>query len=228
MSDIRTSRLSPSQWFGRRLAEIRKRRRLTQAELGDVAGMTRAAVLGVENGTRGLSLDEAVALAYSLRVAPAHLMSPPAGEHVWLTESVGVTGSELRVFLDFGDPLALLEGGETQTRLRKKSVDKITVYARALIDATDGDDVAGYEAAKAGLVKAVYATVKNTAPGPGIAVEKDKLRRGQVEAARVMAARYGVDLVLSDDASFEEIREAMKTVGEAIGRDNIKESDDAS
>jgi transcriptional regulator with XRE-family HTH domain len=75
----------PSEVFAVRLRETRKARNLSQTELArrmTNAGrpMSKEALLRIENGTRGLSLDEAIALIAVLFAVPPHLLTPPGDE----------------------------------------------------------------------------------------------------------------------------------------------------
>ena len=109
----------PSEVFGARLREIRTSRGLTQEALAEIVTaqgrpMNKAAVLRIERGERGLALDEALALAWALQVAPAHLLSPRDDSMVWITNNIGVDGAGMRNWLLFGD-ITLLFSGRRQT-----------------------------------------------------------------------------------------------------------------
>jgi transcriptional regulator with XRE-family HTH domain len=137
----------PSQVFASRLRELRKARGYSQADLAKLmrdAGrpMSKPALLRIENGERGLSLDEAVAFAYLLNAAPAHMLSPPEGDAVMLTDNAGVDGEGLRAWLRTGDPF-----GDFQAELRGDLERLVTTHARALVDAQRGGDTAGTKAA---------------------------------------------------------------------------------
>jgi len=64
------------------------------------------ALMRIENGERGLSLDEALALAlaFLLQAAPAHLLKPREGELVALVDGGNGNGAAIRNFLRFGEP----------------------------------------------------------------------------------------------------------------------------
>jgi transcriptional regulator with XRE-family HTH domain len=143
--------MRPSDVFGARLRETRKSRGLSQEALAQAmtsAGrpINKVAITRIERGERGLSLDEAFALALILRVAPAHMFSPDEGEVVWLTGNQGVDGSGLRNWLMFGDPLLLSPEGR-RARARIGFVFGIEELAEALVDAKRGGDQAGVETA---------------------------------------------------------------------------------
>ena len=84
--------LRPSEIFARRLREVRTARGESQETLAQTmtergaCPLSKAALLRIEKGKgfdeggRGLSLDEAIALAAVLNAAPAHLLTPPEGE----------------------------------------------------------------------------------------------------------------------------------------------------
>src|SRR5688500_4231713 len=97
----------PSEIFAARLRETRKARDLTQTELAQLmtdAGLplSKPALLRIENGERGLSLDEAIALSAVLYAVPAHLLTPPDDGIVALTDKLGVDGEGLRAWLLHG------------------------------------------------------------------------------------------------------------------------------
>ncbi|MBA2640482.1 MAG: helix-turn-helix transcriptional regulator [Nocardioidaceae bacterium] len=65
----------------RRLREIRNRRGLNQADVSAQLGavgvtLHPTAVAKIEKGTRAVTIDEVLALAYVLRVSPIHLLLP--------------------------------------------------------------------------------------------------------------------------------------------------------
>lgn len=100
----------PSLVFGRRLQERRRALDLSQAELGEA--MTRAgyemgktAVLRVENGTRELKLDEAIAFAQVLNLPFAYLLEPAPDGMVALTENFATDGDGMTRWLVTGTPL---------------------------------------------------------------------------------------------------------------------------
>ena len=151
--------LTASGTFARRLRETRLARGLSQADLAqrmqeNGVPMSKVAVLRIERSERGISLDEALAFARVLGASPAHLFSPPEGEHVWLTEGEGLTGAELRNWLLFGDPFLVSDEGQ-RVRARMKAIFAIEGLAQAIVDAKRGDDRAGVEAAFHQLVEVI-------------------------------------------------------------------------
>jgi transcriptional regulator with XRE-family HTH domain len=71
----------PSEVFRERLREVRRLKGWTQQQLADVltdAGLKldATAVTRLERGTRGVALDEVVAIAAALGVSPLHLIVP--------------------------------------------------------------------------------------------------------------------------------------------------------
>ncbi len=104
--------------------------------------MSKVAVLRIESGERGISLDEALGFASVLDAAPAHLLSPPDGEYVWPTDRQGHTGAEFRNWLLFGDPLLVREEGQ-RVRARMHAIFEVERLAQAMVDARRGDDSAG-------------------------------------------------------------------------------------
>jgi transcriptional regulator with XRE-family HTH domain len=72
---------TPSQTFRRRLVDVRRRAKITQAELSSRLAdlgyqLSRAAIAEIERGNRRVTLDDALAVAAALGVAPLHLIVP--------------------------------------------------------------------------------------------------------------------------------------------------------
>ncbi len=61
--------------FGQRLRQYRQSAKLTQAELGEKAGLTPAFVGHIERGTRVLSVQSMVALCLALNITPNDLLA---------------------------------------------------------------------------------------------------------------------------------------------------------
>lgn len=140
--------MRPSRVFGDRLREIRRDRKFSQTELAHRMTergrpMSKEALLRVERGGRGLSLDEALALAACLHVAPAHLLSPPGEEIVWLTDKQGVDSEGMRAWLLHGDEFIATASEYQRGELAKALEGVVLAHARALVDAQKGDDKAG-------------------------------------------------------------------------------------
>jgi transcriptional regulator with XRE-family HTH domain len=66
--------------FGKRLRDVRQKRGISQERLGDLAGLHRTYVSGVERGERNISLLNIEKLAVALDVAMSDLM-PGAASH---------------------------------------------------------------------------------------------------------------------------------------------------
>jgi transcriptional regulator with XRE-family HTH domain len=135
----------PSKVFTDRLREVRDDRGISQAELArrmTAAGrpLGKLAYMRIENDERGLSLDEALALAFILQAAPAHLLTPAEGELVALVDGANANGRAMRNFLRFGNPFAPEVARE---RLSAHLEQAVLVYAQALVDAHKGKDAAG-------------------------------------------------------------------------------------
>jgi transcriptional regulator with XRE-family HTH domain len=60
--------------IGRRVRQLRLRRRLSQEKLAELANLHRNYVGGVERGERNIGLLNIVALAQALKVKPAKLL----------------------------------------------------------------------------------------------------------------------------------------------------------
>jgi transcriptional regulator with XRE-family HTH domain len=159
--------LRPSEVFATRLREVRKGRPLTQAELAQKmtnAGrpLSKAALLRIEKGKgfdeggRGLLLDEALALAFSLNAAPAYLLSPPEGNLIALTDHFAMDGNGVRDWLTLGlvgfEPAPETQGRD---RLDVEVQRRLTQLAIALTDAARTNDQAGITAAARAIIDAV-------------------------------------------------------------------------
>ena len=156
-----TQRMRPSEVFAVRLRETRKARNLTQAELAfkiESTGtpMSKAALLRIERGERGLSLDEALALAMALNAVPAYLLSPPAGAVIAVSDTFAMDGAGLREWLRYGlwnwEP-APDEGHEDGRRANFQR--NLAALALALVDAIRGKDEAGLWDAERALIREV-------------------------------------------------------------------------
>lgn len=153
----------PSEVFAEKLKAIRTDRRVSQTELAQrmtEAGrpMSKRALMGIEKGKqeggRGLSLDEAIALCQLLRAAPATMLTPAEGELVWLTDDTGTDGDGLRNWWSHG---AVFSPAATREKLREDIEQVVLAYAQALLDADKGGDNAGVLDAMKGLARSAYA-----------------------------------------------------------------------
>ena len=105
--------------------------------------MSKAALLRIENGDRGLSLDEALAFAAVLFAVPAQMLTPPDDETLWLTEKMGVDGEGLRAWLLHGAGF-IASDSEYQRDERDKAIGQYTLAAaQAAIDPNRAGDKAG-------------------------------------------------------------------------------------
>ena len=64
--------------FGKRLKELRKQANLTQAQLGNMVGVTKVSICCYESGTRTPTLDTLIDLADSLNVHLNYLLGTDA------------------------------------------------------------------------------------------------------------------------------------------------------
>src|SRR5438128_1706924 len=101
-----TQELSPSQAFGQRLRDARRTapRQLSQAELSKRLGdlgvpVSRQTLIEIEKGNRRVTLDEALAIAAAVGVAPVHLMVPFEDDEVLNPDAAeeGVFRSSIRL-----------------------------------------------------------------------------------------------------------------------------------
>lgn len=60
--------------FGVRVLELRKKRGLSQKELGEAVGLSHKAISTIESGSRGTSLEKLVALARFFDVSTDYLL----------------------------------------------------------------------------------------------------------------------------------------------------------
>jgi transcriptional regulator with XRE-family HTH domain len=159
----------PSEVFRSRLRETRNARGVSQGELARRmrdAGypMDKSAVLRIEKGERGISLDEALAFAAILFASPAHLLSPPGDEIVWLTSNRGFDGEGMRAWLLHGDEW-IATASDYQRSGHAEMLERVVLaHAKALIDAQRGDDQAG--------MRAELAALGNAAASYRLALEK--------------------------------------------------------
>ena len=159
----RKKRKRPSEVFRARLRETRKARgNMSQAELGRrmrEAGypLDRAAVLRIEKGERGISLDEALAFASVLYAVPAQMLTPPEGEDVWLTKDFGVNGEGMRAWLRFGDSFIADSGDIPNELFEARAQQAITIFANGLVDANRNGDKAGIKEAFRAIERTVLA-----------------------------------------------------------------------
>jgi transcriptional regulator with XRE-family HTH domain len=167
LGGTKEERKRPSEVFATRLRETRRARDLSQAELArrmtEVGRpMSKAALLRIENGERGLSLDEAIALTRILHAVPAQILTAPDGTLTALTGHESVDGGGMRNWLMYGEPVLAfsiaidLEGTEPRAVLRGRLESDITHHALALADAARANDKAGITAAGEAIVRAVH------------------------------------------------------------------------
>src|SRR5262245_35062428 len=96
--------MAPSEVFAYRLKELRAARGLSQTMLALMVTesgtpLNKAALLRIEKGERGLSLDEALAIAAVLETTPAYMLTPPGDAWVEVTKNHRTDSSGIRYFL---------------------------------------------------------------------------------------------------------------------------------
>ena len=158
----KTTPRRPSEVFAWRLREVREAKDLSQGELArrlTEAGrpISRNALLQIERGKRGISLDEAIALIAQLDVVPAHLLTPEEGERVGLTDDRTVDGMEIRAWLRYGFSFIAAAGDLPAELVEDRTQHALAVHALALVDATRGDDIAGQREALRAIGETVLA-----------------------------------------------------------------------
>jgi transcriptional regulator with XRE-family HTH domain len=186
-------KLRPSEVFAQRLQETRKARGLTQKQLAEMlteAGipMSKTALLGIETGKRGLSLDEALGIAAVLNAVPAHMLTPHEGEMVKVNDHLAIGGLGFREFLRYGFPWSLdaVPYEALPEAEREKFQLNLARLALGLNDAYRGAD-------KAGIKDAVDAIV-------------DEVTRHQIERVRDEVGRHDRPLTGSPPSESSESR----------------------
>jgi transcriptional regulator with XRE-family HTH domain len=159
-----TERVTPSELFVRRLKEFRMRRGVTQTALADrmaAAGypMRRKTILEIEAGTRRLSLDEALALAFALDAAPAQMLSPSDDEEFVISvhPSVGWGSSGFREWFLHGDrwfPSPEARRAASHTR----AGDRLADLSLAYLDAKERGD----KQREGAIAKAIAALIEQS------------------------------------------------------------------
>jgi transcriptional regulator with XRE-family HTH domain len=61
------------QEFGKRLAQMRKERKISQEQLAELSGLNRPYISGIEHGKRNVSLEVIVSLAKALGIQTKEL-----------------------------------------------------------------------------------------------------------------------------------------------------------
>jgi transcriptional regulator with XRE-family HTH domain len=61
------------QEFGKRLAQMRKERKISQEQLAELSGLNRPYISGIEQGKRNVSLEVIVSLAKALGIQTKEL-----------------------------------------------------------------------------------------------------------------------------------------------------------
>ena len=62
------------QLFATRVKELRKQKRLSQTELGDVLGLTHKSISTIESGVRGTTIEKLILLAKFFEVSTDYLL----------------------------------------------------------------------------------------------------------------------------------------------------------
>jgi transcriptional regulator with XRE-family HTH domain len=100
----------PSEVFRSQLREVRKVKRWTQQDLAEALAriglnLSAFAITRIETGHRGVSLDQAIAMAAALGVSPLHMIVPLDDDSVQLAPQLSVTTSDARAWLRGQRPL---------------------------------------------------------------------------------------------------------------------------
>jgi transcriptional regulator with XRE-family HTH domain len=70
-----------AEWFAARLKELRDQAGLTQQDLGERAGLSKAGIADLEQGRRRPAWETVVALCKALAISPDTFLQPPSGDH---------------------------------------------------------------------------------------------------------------------------------------------------
>lgn len=133
--------LRPSRVFGVQTRRLRLRKEWTSqqkladrlSELGHA--IDRSALARIERGTRGVPLDEALAIAAALEVSPLSLVLPAeSGDPIAITPSIVVTSAEARAWLRGDEPLP---GQDREFFEQELPVEWIDVLVRRRIQALE-------------------------------------------------------------------------------------------
>lgn len=131
----------PSVVFGEQVRGVRLRRGLaSQQRLVDRLGelgyaVDRSTINRLENGSRGVSLDEAFAVAAALGVSPLSLMLPlEMGQPVAVAPGLTVTSAEARAWAKGDEPLP---GQDPQFFEHERPVEWVDVLVQRRIQALD-------------------------------------------------------------------------------------------
>ena len=155
--------MKPSEVFARRLREKRKDRGFTQEQLAEMLTavgipISKTALLGIESGKRGLSLDEAFGITAVLNAVPAHMLTPPEGVHAQVTGKLSIDGLGFREFLRYGFPWSMdaIPHEALPEAEREKFQLQLALLALRLSDAYRGLDKAGIKDAVDAIVDEVH------------------------------------------------------------------------
>lgn len=125
---------SPSETVAARVKELRKRHRWTQADLaGHLAHLgypvDPTVITRLERGERGVSLDDALAIAYALGVSPLYLVFPVTeGAEIEITSKTTVDARDARRWTRGETPL---EGQNEETFFELVSDEKAAAGRRS-------------------------------------------------------------------------------------------------
>jgi transcriptional regulator with XRE-family HTH domain len=196
----------PSHHLARRVREIREHRRWTQQDLANRLAeldfpLGRPAITKIEARDRGVSVDEALALAAALGVAPVHLLVPVDNE-AWfaLSKKWTVPAPLARDWIRGGAPLGDSEDERWYLTLRPDdewSVIKdglpaqaLTAYARGAIGLSRGEDGAlaleprsGRPGSDADAFAVMDAMEDEAARDPGAQRNRDNIMRASKRRA---------------------------------------------
>ncbi len=181
----------PSEVFRARLREVRRLRGWTQADLASAlasAGVDlgESAVVRMERGIRGVSLDEAIAIATVLGVSPLHMIIPVDDNGAQLAPQITVATTDARAWIRGQRPLTEADEQLYYAQAPASEAEWLAIAPGAWRFKTRED----YEATKAKWEREIYraAIGGRTSQEPGPDAEDIPVRRPAEPAPSIVAA----------------------------------------
>jgi transcriptional regulator with XRE-family HTH domain len=157
--------MRPSEVFAKRLRDRRERTGRTQQQLAkdlDAVGvpMSRYVLMEIEKVGKRIALDDAIGIAASVGV-PLHMLTPPSGASLQITEHLSVAANDVREFLLTGAPwipdVTHAERSRSADELFNLEVERL---AGALVDAKLDDNQIAAKEAREKLVSVIEDEIK--------------------------------------------------------------------
>lgn len=200
--------------LGRRIADARKRKGLTQEELGRLVSVSQRTISNIENGTRGASTEVLRSLITVLGLSPDHVLDVPVAHARGLREELASylerIPFEVEIYEDLEVAAAMGAGSEP--------LDRVPLPARIR---SSSQNLYGFRASGESLVPYVL-------PGDILIVDPGRTpRSGNYVVALVDSAlilkqylvREGTHLLLGNNGELEVEPAVIKGVVVHISRD---------